>query len=461
MAKSREQYIAENSEYNYTEDLATFSLLDESTVKKLQKDGDIKLPRKKIDVPKDMRWNTKQMSSKLLHGILNGDSIPKIAKSLEDVIGNNQASTTRNARTMVTGAENAGRLDSYDNLAEQGVVQKKVWIATPDSRTRESHIEIDGEEVDIDADFSNGCKYPGDPDGDPSEVWNCRCSMRDHIIGFRRADGTIAKVGAKRNDTMHDEQMAAEKASRGIEVEEKPAEEPAEETKDELHGDIEAYNRLKTRIESNNIPHKAVDDLPKKLSNQEIIDRLAGADKTEGSCVSLALSYCANKAGIDVIDFRGGASQKVFSRGAWRDTIKIANANMTGGVVNRQASGVAKAIKNLETGKEYMLICGRHAAIIKNTDNGLQYLEMQSGMKNGWKPFERTFKYEFLGREVTEKYDVASTLHSRFGCTKTTSGMYTLVDVDSFQNTEEFRDVLGYINTDPLMQKKGAGGGIK
>ena len=224
MAKSREQYIAENSEYNYTEDLATFSLLDESTVKKLQKDGDIKLPRKKIDVPKDMRWNTKQMSSKLLQGILNGDSIPKIAKSLEDVIGNNQASTTRNARTMVTGAENAGRLDSYDNLAEQGVVQKKVWIATPDSRTRESHIEIDGEEVDIDADFSNGCKYPGDPDGDPSEVWNCRCSMRDHIIGFRRADGTIAKVGAKRNDTMHDEQMAAEKASRGIEEQAKQEE---------------------------------------------------------------------------------------------------------------------------------------------------------------------------------------------------------------------------------------------
>ena len=248
MAKSREQYIAENSEYNYTEDLVTFSLLDESTVKKLQKDGDIKLPRKKIDVPKDMRWNTKQMSSKLLQGILNGDSIPKIAKSLEDVIGNNQASTTRNARTMVTGAENAGRFDSYDNLAEQGVVQKKVWIATPDSRTRESHIEIDGEEVDIDADFSNGCKFPGDPDGDPSEVWNCRCSMRDHIIGFRKADGTIAKVGAKRNDTMHDEQMAAEKASRGIEEqaagEEEQSTERIESKKIKATMDAEDYERF-------------------------------------------------------------------------------------------------------------------------------------------------------------------------------------------------------------------------
>ncbi len=25
--------------------------------------------------------------------------------------------------------------------------------------------------------FSNGCMYPGDPDGKPSEVYNCRCTM--------------------------------------------------------------------------------------------------------------------------------------------------------------------------------------------------------------------------------------------------------------------------------------------
>lgn len=182
--------------YTTTEDEITFNLLDVHTVDRLVKNGDIRLPRKGLDVPKDERWNTKQMSSKLLQGILNGSSIPEIAQSLMEVIGNNKVSAVRNARTMVTGAENAGRLGSYQDLAEKGVVQKKVWLATHDERTRESHIEIDGEEQDPDKAFSNGLMYPGDtdPSVDPSEVWNCRCSMKDHIIGFRRADGSISYI---------------------------------------------------------------------------------------------------------------------------------------------------------------------------------------------------------------------------------------------------------------------------
>lgn len=180
--------------YTTTEDEITFNLLDTHTVDRLVKNGDVTLPRKKVDVPKDQQWNTKQMSSKLLQGILNGSSIPEIAQSLMDVIGNNVVSAIRNARTMVTGAENAGRLDSYENLAEQGVIQRKVWLATHDERVRESHAEIDGEEAEIDKAFSNGLMYPGDPSGDPSEVWNCRCSMKDHIVGFRRADGSISYI---------------------------------------------------------------------------------------------------------------------------------------------------------------------------------------------------------------------------------------------------------------------------
>lgn len=215
MAKSRAQYIKEHIE-DGSEDVS-FSLIDETTVARLQKSGDITLPQKKVSVPKDEAWNTKQMASKLLQGINNGDSIPAIAKSLTQVIGNNMASATRNARTMVTGAENAGRNDSYTNLAEQGVVQKKVWIATADDRTREEHLEMDGEEVDIDEEFSNGCQYPADPAGDPATVWNCRCSMQDHIVGFLREDGSISYIEGDRDETLHDEQIAAEMESRGVE----------------------------------------------------------------------------------------------------------------------------------------------------------------------------------------------------------------------------------------------------
>ena len=206
-----------NLEYFSDEDVISFTLLDAHTVERLQRDGDIKLPRKKVDIPKDERWNTKQMSSKLLQGILAGDAIPTIANSLMQVIGNNAAAAVRNARTMVTGAENVGRLDSYEDLAEKGVVQKKVWIATADDRTRESHLLLDGEEMDIDKPFSNGLMYPADPSGDPAEVYNCRCSMRDHIVGFRRADGTISLVGAERDTTSHAGKIEDEIAQRGLE----------------------------------------------------------------------------------------------------------------------------------------------------------------------------------------------------------------------------------------------------
>lgn len=194
-----------------------FGLVDAHTVKNLVNDGKVKLPYKKLDIPKDMRWNAKQLNSAVLQGILQGDSMQKIAKRVFPIVDNNANTAIRNARTMVTGAECRGRNDSYRELESRGVVLKKVWIATPDDRTRESHLELDGEEVDVDEAFSNGCMYPGDPSGDPSEVYNCRCSIRTHIIGFRADDGSISEVDFEREETLHDKQMEEEKERREIE----------------------------------------------------------------------------------------------------------------------------------------------------------------------------------------------------------------------------------------------------
>ena len=207
--KSRKRYIKEHGG-----NPSTFNLVDEATVKRLARDGKVKVPSKSINIPRDKRWNEKQMGSKILQGIENGDSIPKIAKSLTEVIWNNYNSAVRNARTMTTSAENNGRLDSYRELADQGVVQKKVWIATPDERTREEHLFLDGEEQDIDEPFSNGLMFPGDGDGPPEEVWNCRCTMRDHIVGFVNSEGDIVYIERERDETTHDIQIQNELANR-------------------------------------------------------------------------------------------------------------------------------------------------------------------------------------------------------------------------------------------------------
>lgn len=206
--------MAKEDFYQEIDDEITFNIMNQDVLERLKRDGEIKVPKKVLDIPKDKRWNKKQMASKVLQGLMSGSSVLDIAESMKAVIGNNEVSAIRNTRTMTTSAENNGRLDSYKNLANQGVVMKKEWIATPDDRTRPTHLAIDGEQIDLDEVFSNGCRFPGDSKGPAEEVWMCRCTMGTHIVGFRRADGSISKVDYQRDDTLHDKQMKTEKEQR-------------------------------------------------------------------------------------------------------------------------------------------------------------------------------------------------------------------------------------------------------
>ena len=461
----------------------SFSLVDKNTVMRMIDDGDIKLPKKKIDVPKDQKWNTKKINSSVLQGILQGESIGDISKRLLPIMDNNRVSAIRNARTLVTGAENRGRLDSYNSLKEQGAVLKKVWIATGDSRTRDWHLIMDGQEVDIDEDFVDGngnkLEYPADPSSAPETVYNCRCSMRSHIVGFRAADGSISYINYFEPESgLHEQQIEAEKARRKEESAQKEqvkaqkkaekAEKSQPQQKEILHGDKDAHDILEKRAKNNNIKHKEVKELEKTLSENEIIERLAGGDMTTGSCSSLALAYCANKNGLDVLDFRGGESRTLFAT-----TFNIplayrtANAEIIDFSVKKEAKDVAKIIKGIDDNREYVLITGKHASVIRKFDGELKYLELQSSTKSGWQPFEYTVETSWAEYKQTTE----DTLRTRFGCRKTvdkdrwTGYVFErkgwLVPVDSVQDTQEFRNIMGYINTDQDKQKKGMSGNVK
>ena len=141
------------------------------------------LPKPRVDIPKDERWNRQHLQSAAMQGILTGVSMKKIADRFRNVVGMDERAAIRNARTATTGAENAGRLDSMNRAIGLGVHLKKLWLATRDQRTRDSHVLLDGELREVDEKFSNGCMYPGDPDGSPAEVYNCRCAMRSKVDG--------------------------------------------------------------------------------------------------------------------------------------------------------------------------------------------------------------------------------------------------------------------------------------
>lgn len=167
----------------------SFDLVDAPTVKTLATKDKTLLPYKIVDGKKDVRWNTKAVNSEILQGILQGESIPDISKRLTHVTEMNLASAIRNARTSTTSAENRGRMDSFHRAEDMGIRIVKVWMATNDERTREEHLELDGQEREIDEPFENSLgeiMYPGDPDADPANVYNCRCTMVTRVLGFRK-----------------------------------------------------------------------------------------------------------------------------------------------------------------------------------------------------------------------------------------------------------------------------------
>lgn len=167
-----------------------FDLVDHRTVERLIKDNPKLLPsRAGVKIAKDKRWNQQKIRSALTQGILSGESNENIAKRLRSVTDMSAAASIRNARTMTTAAENAGRMDRYGEAKEMGIKMKKTWVATLDDRTRDAHALLDGQTVDIDEPFDSilgPIMYPGDPDADPENVYNCRCTMITQIAGYER-----------------------------------------------------------------------------------------------------------------------------------------------------------------------------------------------------------------------------------------------------------------------------------
>ena len=168
----------------------SYTLYSRETVERLIRDNPDLLPQARIDIPKDERWNRQKIQSAITQGVLQGESVDKIASRLQRVTNMNRAVAIRNARTMTTSAQNGGRINAYRRAEEMGIKTLKVWLATPDSRVRDSHARLDGEERETEEEFSNGCYYPGDPNGEPEEVYNCRCTLISQVKGTPRIDVT-------------------------------------------------------------------------------------------------------------------------------------------------------------------------------------------------------------------------------------------------------------------------------
>lgn len=171
-----------------------FDLWDEQTVKRLTVEQPDLMPyyppKRALKRGIDLAYGKKQITASVTSSILQGKSIKHMADDLQKRITTmSRDSAIRTARTAVTGAQNAGRMDSYAAAKKMGIKLKREWVATLDNRTRHAHAMLDGEQVEQDDKFSNGCRFPGDPQGPPWEIYNCRCTTVAVVDGVDTSDG--------------------------------------------------------------------------------------------------------------------------------------------------------------------------------------------------------------------------------------------------------------------------------
>lgn len=183
----------------------SYTLYDRQTAELLLSDEAVGKRAQRIADVKDITWNKKQVQSTMLQGIIQGKSIPDLATSLALAVGEkNRKAAIRNARTMTTGVQNAGRVAGYERAKEMGIDTRMQWVATLDGRTRHEHRLLDGQVRDTDEPFEvdgEKIRFPGDPQAAPRLVYNCRCTLIAAIKGFER---NLSDLSIRRSDKMGD-----------------------------------------------------------------------------------------------------------------------------------------------------------------------------------------------------------------------------------------------------------------
>lgn len=279
-------------------DKADFTLWDEQTVRRLVvEQPDIMPyypPQRALQRGIDLKYGKQQITASVTSSILQGKSIPKIANDLQSRMQDmSRASAIRTARTAVTAAQNAGRLDTYRAAQDMGIKLKKQWLATLDGRTRHAHAMLDGQTVDVDKPFKvDGYElmYPGDSSAPGYLVYNCRCTQIAELDGEDTSSGGRRAIDPETGESVLVEDMTyAEWA--GWKKEQAIVKEKAElnlhsmqDCKEALLNDI-GFNLVEDSF-VRNVDERLAIDCTKQLHNLE--QTFGAVKKSTGSICSVS-----------------------------------------------------------------------------------------------------------------------------------------------------------------------------
>lgn len=406
----------------------------------------------------DIKQLSKQISSEISRGFARASTYKEIARGIEEHAGVSKNNSMRIARTEAHRIENEAIADCQEEASKKGADIVRIWSAALDGRTRPTHRKLDGQIREVGEPFEvDGMKVmqPGGF-GIASEDINCRCRLngRARWTLDKKALETLQQraefFGLDKTDSFEEFKKKFLNLPEGADIMDIGG-----ALTSPVAGSDEKYQKLLEGLKINGVDYRPVEQHKEKLTQEEIINALAGGDRTRGSCASLGLAYMGQANGWNVLDFRDGSSRNFFSRSSNLFNLSKMQgmvATYYGDVEGKTSCTLANNfLKTCEAGKEYYLCVGRHAAIVRKTDEGvLQYLELQSATRSGWTNFNGNPRY---------------TLTQRFGCSSASGHgerfdfMLNITDSD-FDN-DEFKSLLGYINTAEESQVKGVGGTIK
>ena len=386
--------------------------------------------------------NTGKLANKLQEiigqSILTGQSQSKTIRQIMEAYGTRGKAkggyydAERLIRTETNYFENKAEIESYDEIG----VKKFKYLAVLDNRTSEICQEMDGKIFDV--------KDAVQGENTPPLHPNCRSTIVPYISEEYKPKTRIARdPETGKNyyiENMNYKEWEKEYISnKQSEIDEYGSKENSNENKDL------ALDSIKQK----DIKYNKVNKLNKKLNTNQIIDKISGGDETNGSCSSLSLVYAGNKAGYDVLDFRGGESQKYFAKqGNMKRVLDDLGVKYKLEKNYNDYDAVKSLMKEVQKDKEYILMTGKHSAIIrKNSNNGWQFLELQSAKVNGFKP---------LNIDILQNRFKCQRSHIINGLKYKSNNI--LVDIDEFKQNEKFPTILGYINTNKQSQLKGSKG---
>lgn len=120
----------------------------------------------------------KKIASEISRGFSTAATFAEISRNVASYAGIDKNKAKRIVRTEGHRITETAAFHAQEKAVDRGADLVKIWDASLDARTRDSHVKVDGEIREVRKRFSNGLMYPGDSAGKASEVINCRCRSR-------------------------------------------------------------------------------------------------------------------------------------------------------------------------------------------------------------------------------------------------------------------------------------------